>query len=189
MLMLYSPIHEPPPLAPGLRLISLALPLQSAPLREALQTLYEQESHAHTEDDETSTPRPHREPCILVAEDNPVNQMVVRGLLKKRGYAVQLADNGRQAVDLYRRDPDAVQLILMDCEMPEVDGFEASRQIRKLEADRQLQAVPIIAVTAHVLAEHRQRGLDSGMDEFIGKPLESQQLYACLDSYLQGGAT
>jgi len=189
VLMLYSPIHEPPPLAPGLRLISLALPLQSAPLREALQTLYEQESHAHTEDDETSTPRPHREPCILVAEDNPVNQMVVRGLLKKRGYAVQLADNGRQAVDLYRRDPDAVQLILMDCEMPEVDGFEASRQIRKLEADRQLQAVPIIAVTAHVLAEHRQRGLDSGMDEFIGKPLESQQLYACLDSYLQGGAT
>lgn len=73
--------------------------------------------------------------------------------------------------------------------MPEVDGFEASRQIRKLEADQQLQAVPIIAVTAHVLAEHRQRGLDSGMDEFIGKPLESQQLYACLDSYLQGGAT
>jgi len=118
-----------------------------------------------------------------------VNQMVVRGLLKKRGYAVQLADNGRQAVDLYRRDPHAVQLILMDCEMPELDGFEASRQIRELEAEQQLQAVPIIAVTAHVLAEHRQRGLDAGMDEFIGKPLESRQLYACLDSYLQGGAT
>ncbi len=49
--------------------------------------------------------------------------------------------------------------------------------------------MPIIAVTAHVLAEHRQRGLDAGMDEFIGKPLESRQLYACLDSYLQGGAT
>jgi CheY-like chemotaxis protein len=73
--------------------------------------------------------------------------------------------------------------------MPELDGFEASRQIRKLEADQQLQAVPIIAVTAHVLAEHRQRGLDAGMDEFIGKPLESRQLYACLDSYLQSSAT
>ncbi|MCQ4261940.1 hybrid sensor histidine kinase/response regulator [Stutzerimonas stutzeri] len=189
VLMFYSPIHEPPPQSPGLRLISLALPLQSAPLREALQTLYEQEPQAHAEDGDNRTAHSHSEPCILVAEDNPVNQMVVRGLLKKRGYAVQLADNGRQAVDLYRRDPGAVQLILMDCEMPEVDGFEASRQIRKLEADRQLQAVPIIAVTAHVLAEHRQRGLDSGMDEFIGKPLESQQLYACLDSYLQGGAT
>ncbi|PKL97792.1 MAG: hybrid sensor histidine kinase/response regulator, partial [Gammaproteobacteria bacterium HGW-Gammaproteobacteria-9] len=178
VLMLYSPIHEPPPLTPDLRLISLALPLQSAPLREALQALYEHEPAALAETRQAPIAPPQSEPCILVAEDNPVNQMVVRGLLKKRGYAVQLADNGRQAVDLYRRDPNAVQLILMDCEMPELDGFEASRQIRKLEADQQLQAVPIIAVTAHVLAEHRQRGLESGMDEFIGKPLESRQLYA-----------
>ncbi|BFN27651.1 hybrid sensor histidine kinase/response regulator [Pseudomonas sp. SCT] len=189
VLMLYSPIHEPPPLTPDLRLISLALPLQSAPLREALQALYEHEPAALAETRQAPIAPPQSEPCILVAEDNPVNQMVVRGLLKKRGYAVQLADNGRQAVDLYRRDPNAVQLILMDCEMPELDGFEASRQIRKLEADQQLQAVPIIAVTAHVLAEHRQRGLESGMDEFIGKPLESRQLYACLDSYLQSGAS
>ena len=189
VLMLYSPIHEPPPVTPGLRLVSLALPLQSAPLREALQMLYAQEPATAGERGSPSPAQPQGEPCILVAEDNPVNQMVVRGLLKKRGYAVQLADNGRQAVDLYRRDPHAVQLILMDCEMPELDGFEASRQIRELEAEQQLQAVPIIAVTAHVLAEHRQRGLDAGMDEFIGKPLESRQLYACLDSYLQGGAT
>jgi CheY-like chemotaxis protein len=187
--MLYSPIHEPPPLTPDLRLISLALPLQSGPLREALQALYEHEPAALAETEQAPIATPRSEPCILVAEDNPVNQMVVRGLLKKRGYAVQLADNGRQAVDLYRRNPNAVQLILMDCEMPELDGFEASRQIRKLEADQQLQAVPIIAVTAHVLAEHRQRGLDAGMDEFIGKPLESRQLYACLDSYLQSSAT
>ncbi|TDL96563.1 hybrid sensor histidine kinase/response regulator [Stutzerimonas stutzeri ATCC 17588 = LMG 11199] len=185
VLMLYSPIHEPPPPLPGIRLISLALPLQSTPLREALQTLYAQEPPLAGEPASAAVAPRHDEPCILVAEDNPVNQMVVRGLLKKRGYAVQLADNGRQAVDLYRRDPAAVQLILMDCEMPELDGFEASRQIRKFEADRQLPAVPIIAVTAHVLAEHRQRGLEAGMDEFIGKPLESQQLYACLDNYLQ----
>ncbi len=189
VLMLYSPIHEPPPLTPDLRLISLALPLQSGPLREALQALYEHEPAALAETEQAPIATPRSEPCILVAEDNPVNQMVVRGLLKKRGYAVQLADNGRQAVDLYRRNPNAVQLILMDCEMPELDGFEASRQIRKLEADQQLKAVPIIAVTAHVLAEHRQRGLDAGMDEFIGKPLESRQLYACLDSYLQSSAT
>lgn len=99
-------------------------------------------------------------------------------------YTVRLADNGRQAVELYRRDPGSVRLILMDCEMPEVDGYEASRQIRALEAERQWPAVPIIAVTAHVLAEHRQRGLAAGMNDFIGKPLESQQLYACLDDYL-----
>jgi len=189
VLLLYSPIHEPPPVSPELRLMSLSLPLLSAPLREALQALYELEPTPPAETDTAAIAPMQSDPCILVAEDNPVNQMVVRGLLKKRGYAVQLADNGRQAVDLYRRDPDAVQLILMDCEMPELDGFEASRQIRKLEADQQLQAVPIIAVTAHVLAEHRQRGLESGMDDFIGKPLESQQLYACLDSYLQGGVS
>ncbi|EWC40981.1 hybrid sensor histidine kinase/response regulator [Stutzerimonas stutzeri] len=189
VLMLYSAIHEPPPPSPGIRLISLALPLQSAPLREALQTLYDHEPSPTSDLATKAGAQPYSEPCILVAEDNPVNQMVVSGLLRKRGYAVQLADNGRQAVDLYRRDPAAVQLILMDCEMPELDGFEASRQIRELEAEQQLQAVPIIAVTAHVLAEHRQRGLDSGMDEFIGKPLESRQLYACLDGYLHGGAS
>ncbi|MGE4407479.1 7TM-DISM domain-containing protein [Pseudomonas sp.] len=189
VLMLYPPIHEQPPIPPGLRLVSLPLPLQSSSLRAALQMLYQDTPEQPSGTPNEASPATLQEPCILVAEDNPVNQMVVRGLLKKRGYTVQLADNGRQAVDIYRRDPAAVQLILMDCEMPEVDGFEASRQIRSLELERQLPAVPIVAVTAHVLAEHRQQGLASGMNEFIGKPLESQQLYACLDSYLQGGAS
>ncbi|EXF45483.1 sensor/response regulator hybrid protein [Pseudomonas sp. BAY1663] len=189
VLMLYPPIHEQPPIPPGLRLVSLPLPLQSSSLRAALQMLYQDMPEQPSGTPSEALPATLQEPCILVAEDNPVNQMVVRGLLKKRGYTVQLADNGRQAVDIYRRDPAAVQLILMDCEMPEVDGFEASRQIRNLELERQLPAVPIVAVTAHVLAEHRQQGLASGMNEFIGKPLESQQLYACLDSYLQGGAS
>jgi len=166
---------------------SLSLPLQSAPLREALQMLYADNlptPAAPAPDEIVDNP-----PCILVAEDNPVNQMVVRGMLQKRGYTVRLADNGRQAVELYRRDPGSVRLILMDCEMPEVDGYEASWQIRTLEAERQWPAVPIIAVTAHVLAEHRQRGLAAGMNDFIGKPLESQQLYACLDDYLHDAAS
>ncbi|MEB2326243.1 MAG: ATP-binding protein [Pseudomonas sp.] len=186
ILLLYPPILEQPKPIAGLRMASLSLPLQSAPLREALQTLYADNlptPAAPAPDEVADNP-----PCILVAEDNPVNQMVVRGMLQKRGYMVRLADNGRQAVELYRRDPGSVRLILMDCEMPEVDGYEASRQIRALEAERQWPAVPIIAVTAHVLAEHRQRGLAAGMNDFIGKPLESQQLYACLDDYLHDAA-
>ena len=72
----------------------------------------------------------------------------------------------------------------MDCEMPEMDGFEATRQIRILERERQLQAVPIVALTAHILEEHRAAGQAVGMDDFLGKPLDHQQLYAMLDHYL-----
>lgn len=182
VLLLYPPIHEHPAAVPALRLACLPLPLQSAPLRETLQGLYE-DAPALPQPEPDSRDATHS-PCILVAEDNPVNQMVVRGLLKKGGYNVQLADNGRQAVEIYRRDPGSIRLILMDCEMPEVDGFEASRQIRALERERHWPAVPIVAVTAHVLADHRQRGIDAGMDDFIGKPLESRQLYACLENHL-----
>jgi CheY-like chemotaxis protein len=124
-------------------------------------------------------------PCILVAEDNPVNQLVVQGFLKKRGYSVKLVTNGQAAVDEYRRDPGGVHLILMDCEMPQMDGFEATRQIRRLERDTPLPAVPIIALTAHILEEHRQNGLDAGMDDFLGKPLDSGLLYSTLERYLQ----
>lgn len=124
-------------------------------------------------------------PCILVAEDNPVNQLVVQGFLKKRGYRVRLVTDGQAAVAEYERDPAAVHLILMDCEMPVMDGFEATRQIRRLERNRQLAAVPVIALTAHILEEHRQHGLDAGMDDFLGKPLDSGLLYRTLERYLK----
>jgi CheY-like chemotaxis protein len=119
-----------------------------------------------------------------VAEDNPVNQLVVQGFLKKRGYNVRLVTNGLAALNEYQRDPSATQLILMDCEMPEMDGFEATRQIRRLERQNNLPAVPIIALTAHILDEHRQHGVDSGMNDFLGKPLDSAKLYSTLETYL-----
>ena len=68
--------------------------------------------------------------------------------------------------------------------MPELDGFEATRQIRRLETSRRLSPVPIVALTAHILEEHRDRGLAAGMDDFLGKPLDCQQLYTLLDRYL-----
>jgi CheY-like chemotaxis protein len=110
--------------------------------------------------------------------------MVVQGFLKKRGYQVRLVNNGRAALEEYRRAPEAIRLILMDCEMPEMDGFEATRQIRQLERERQLSPVPVIALTAHIFDEHRQQGMEAGMDDFLGKPLDGELLYATLDQHL-----
>lgn len=184
VMLLYPPQSEYPVLAPTLRLSNLPLPLLLGPLREALHRLYQPSGTRPP--DTTVLERNEAAPQsrILIAEDNPVSQMVVSSLLRKRGYEVTIAENGRRAVTAYSDNPSAVQLILMDCEMPELDGFEASRQIRCLETEQGLTPVPIIALTAHVLEDHRQQGRDSGMDDFIGKPLDSEQLYACLDRFL-----
>ena len=169
----------------GLRLLGLPQPLAINALRSALLELYEEPRIVEIK----TQPKPHTDtgstPCILVAEDNPVNQLVVQGFLKKRGYNVRLVTNGLAALNEYQRDPGATQLILMDCEMPEMDGFEATRQIRRLERQHNLPAVPIIALTAHILDEHRQHGADSGMNDFLGKPLDSAKLYSTLEAYLQ----
>ncbi len=173
------------PNSAGLRLLGLPQPVAINALRSALLELYEEpriveiKTQPKTHTDTGSTP------CILVAEDNPVNQLVVQGFLKKRGYNVRLVTNGLAALNEYQRDPNATQLILMDCEMPEMDGFEATRQIRRLERQYNLPAVPIIALTAHILDEHRQHGADSGMNDFLGKPLDSAKLYSTLEAYLQ----
>ncbi|VXC28608.1 Hybrid sensor histidine kinase/response regulator [Pseudomonas sp. 8Z] len=172
------------PASQGLLLQHLAQPVAVNALRLALNELYAA-PHVKVH---PLTQEIHRNkgatPCILVAEDNPVNQLVVQGFLKKRGYSVKLVTNGQAAVDEYNRAPSSIHLILMDCEMPQMDGFEATRQIRRLERDSQLPAVPIIALTAHILDEHRQNGLDVGMNDFLGKPLDSEVLYSMLERYL-----
>ncbi|EQM76261.1 ATP-binding protein [Pseudomonas stutzeri] len=184
VLLLYPPQSGHAIAETDLRLVQLPLPLLLAPLRDALHRLYQPMNRmlpdASAPESGTETPRSR----ILIAEDNPVSQMVVSSLLRKRGYEVTIAENGRRAVAAYRENPSAIQAILMDCEMPEVNGFEASRQIRCLEAERGLVPVPIIALTAHVLDGHRQQGSDAGMNDFIGKPLDTEQLYACLDRHL-----
>ncbi|MFI8744311.1 7TM diverse intracellular signaling domain-containing protein [Pseudomonas sp. NPDC077186] len=173
------------PASQGLRLQHLAQPMAVNALRQALGELYEEpraqvyQLVRETRSNDSDTP------CILVAEDNPVNQLVVQGFLKKRGYSVRLVTDGQAAVAEYSRDPGAIQLILMDCEMPLMDGFEATRQIRRLERSQQLAAVPIVALTAHILDEHRQHGLDAGMDDFLGKPLDSGLLYSTLERFLR----
>ena len=120
---------------------------------------------------------------ILVAEDNPVNQKVAIGLLRPDGHTVEIANNGREAVEaVSARDFDVV---LMDLHMPEMGGVEATRRIRALHGAR--ARIPIIALTATVDAASLQAGLDAGMDEHVAKPIEPEALAAALRR-LFGGA-
>ncbi len=114
---------------------------------------------------------------ILVAEDNTVNQRVAIGLLKKLGYSCELADEGFAAVRM--ANEQAYDLVLMDCQMPDCDGYEASRILRSQGSD-----VPIIAMTANAMTGDRERCLDAGMDDFLTKPVSPTALGEMLKRWL-----
>jgi signal transduction histidine kinase/CheY-like chemotaxis protein len=111
---------------------------------------------------------------ILLAEDNPVNQKLATRLLEKRGHQVVVAENGLKALALF--DSQSFDLILMDVQMPQMDGLEATGEIRKRELSTG-QHVPIIAMTAHALKEDQQRCLDAGMDDFLSKPFDVGEFF------------
>jgi PAS domain S-box-containing protein len=119
----------------------------------------------------------YRKVRVLLAEDNKVNQMLALTVLKKRGYDVTVADNGRQAVDLAQRSE--FDVVLMDIQMPELDGFEATAVLRADEAET-TKRLPIIAVTAHAMEGDRQRCLAAGMDDYISKPIDPDKLESAI---------
>lgn len=120
---------------------------------------------------------------VLLAEDHPLNQKVATLLLERLGWETHLAANGQQAVDAATRQQYAA--ILMDCQMPEMDGFDATRAIR--EAEKVLgRRVPIIAVTAMAMSGDRERCLDAGMDDYITKPIDKDLLAEKLEYWTQG---
>lgn len=127
------------------------------------------------------TPTPPAPPSrglrILLAEDNVVNQTVARGLLERQGHQVDVVPNGRLAVEACTRE--RWDLILMDCQMPEMDGFAATLEIRRLEEALQ-RRTPIVALTANALSEDRERCLEAGMDGHVAKPLAVQELASAL---------
>ena len=113
---------------------------------------------------------------VLVAEDNVVNRMVIEGLLDKLKLEPDFTENGTQVFERYSNLKKKYDVILMDCEMPEMDGFEATLKIRRWESDRGTPSVPIIALTAHVEAEHRQRVIDVGMNYYVAKPVTLEKI-------------
>lgn len=113
---------------------------------------------------------------VLVAEDNLVNQMVIEGLLKKFNIKAVMANNGLKAVKAFEDGAMQFDLILMDCEMPELDGYQTTRKIRELERMNALPPTPIIALTAHVEGDHRKRAFDCGMNYYVSKPVTMEKL-------------
>jgi CheY-like chemotaxis protein len=116
---------------------------------------------------------------VLLAEDNPVNQKLAVILLQKAGYSVDTVDNGLQAVE--RVKEGHYNAVLMDVQMPEMDGFEATSQIRS--AENPGNHIPIIAMTAHALKGDRERCLEAGMDDYASKPLDPKALIKVLDHW------
>lgn len=152
-------------------------------LQELCQLLDPGFSSSSAPDCPSATDLPGKQRHLLVAEDNPVNQMVAEGLLTQMGYVVDIAENGILAVEACERfDYSAV---LMDCEMPEMDGIEAAQRIR--ERERKMgKHTPIIAMTAYALPEELQRTLDAGMDAHITKPFEKLELQKTLEYWIRG---
>ncbi|MGZ8230349.1 MAG: response regulator, partial [Burkholderiales bacterium] len=119
---------------------------------------------------------------LLLAEDNPVNQEVALGILKIERYEVTVANNGAEALELYSRAK--FDLVLMDCHMPHMDGFEATRKIREIEKHSNLKRVPIIALTANAMQQDREECLNAGMDDHLSKPYSRMQMRAMLERWL-----
>ena len=118
---------------------------------------------------------------VLLAEDNIVNQQVAARMLEKLGCRVTVVASGKDAVEMVRRFP--YDLIFMDCLMPEMDGFEATREIQRLEGGK--QHVPIIAMTALAIEGDRERCLEAGMDDYLAKPVTLEALQAALEYWMQ----
>ena len=122
---------------------------------------------------------------ILLVEDNLINQQVALGILQIQGYNVTVVNNGREALDAHAQS--AFDLILMDCHMPEMDGFEATREIRAREQARPGKRVPIIALTANAMAQDREACLNAGMDDHLSKPFSMLTLQEMLDRWIPRG--
>ncbi|MFT6431880.1 MAG: CheY-like chemotaxis protein, partial [Halopseudomonas sp.] len=117
------------------------------------------------------------------AEDNAISTKVIKGMLSKLGLQATAVQNGHQAVKAVKSGQ--YDLVLMDCEMPELDGFSATQQIREWEKNQGRPALPIIALTAHILPEHRERSRRAGMNAHIAKPVDLSQLREQIDYWVE----
>ncbi len=123
--------------------------------------------------------------CLLLVEDNLLNREIACQLLEKRGFRIENAENGMIAVDkVIHSKPGYYDLILMDIQMPVMDGYKATQEIRKLE-DKELAAIPIIAMTANAFAEDREKAFQAGMNEHVAKPFDIEKLMQVMKQYLK----
>lgn len=121
---------------------------------------------------------------VLLVEDNHINQLVAMGLLEPLNLNITCAGNGREAIERLKNPNEQYSLIFMDCQMPEMNGFEATKAIRQGKAGEQYKEVPIIAMTANAMQGDRQRCFDSGMNDYLSKPLNPADLSEMLNAWL-----
>jgi CheY-like chemotaxis protein/anti-sigma regulatory factor (Ser/Thr protein kinase) len=159
----------------------LPKPVRASHIVRALTTIFgESRRPATSQTPEGGQPESAHKGRILLAEDNAVNQKVATRLLEKLGYRVDVAGNGREAVEALGRI--RYDLVLMDCQMPEMDGYEATAQIRSAEYPQ--RRTPIIAMTAGAMPGDRERCLESGMDDYLTKPVDVEKLRRALARWL-----
>ena len=122
--------------------------------------------------------------CVLLVEDNPINRHVAREILISEGARVETAANGRLCLELLARSPDAFDVVLMDIQMPELDGYETTREIR---LNREFATLPIIAMSANASAEDRTQSRAVGMNDHLAKPIDVSTLVAAIWRHTRGG--
>ena len=157
-------------------------PLFLSELRECLYSVVntnENEEEKEEEDRNKYTGR------ILLVEDNELNQEIATAILEDEGLTIEVADNGKIAVEMGEKSkPGYYKLVLMDVQMPIMNGYEATKAIRKLE-NKELSSIPILAMTANAFEEDKQEALNSGMNGHIAKPIDVNNLFAALDKILK----
>ena len=121
---------------------------------------------------------------ILMAEDNEINQFFLSEVLSGKGYSFEVVSNGLEALEMLAREDEHFDLVLMDCQMPELDGYDATRQLRHREVDQGLGHIPVIAMTAHAMEGDREKCIAAGMDDYIAKPLQMEELDRILSRWL-----
>jgi CheY-like chemotaxis protein len=164
--------------------VVLTKPVKQSKLLDMLMGLLRrtEEAEAPAEPSVPEARRPALQRHILLVEDNVDNQNLVRRILEKAGYSVMIAGNGAAAVNAVRQA--RYDLILMDVQMPEMDGFEATRIIRAWEREHNVGQTPIIAMTAHAIAGYREQCLQQGMTDYLTKPLKKDLLLQTVGRYL-----
>ncbi len=181
----------------------LPKPVQRQKILDMMETLLKEDTNdvAATKRDSIVTRHSMLEEAkhsvrILLVDDNQVNRNLAKIMLTKAGYQVELANNGREAVEMYTTEAGRFDLIFMDLQMPEMDGLQATKEIRRLEtlnselgtgeprpqspiANRQssIARVPIVAMTAHAMNEHRKQCLEAGMDDYMSKPIKREKVF------------